>query len=107
MRGPAAARSIVASTRPPLCAPAAATARPKRAMTSLTRTSLAGSALSRESSLLGSKRLKRRCHASRRRSAVRTACAALVPGTSPSTCTVQVDPKHAKLALASLTTAGW
>ena len=72
--------------------PAATTAAASAAIVSLTGSSVRASALTRESSLPVSKRVKRRCHSSSRSRA--WAAAAQAP--APATRTSQVPPKQPK-----------
>ena len=79
-------------------APAAATAAASASSSGLAGTAARGSALRRDSSLSGRKRLKRSCQASSRRRASATAAAAPAPPARTS----QAPPKQAKRSTAAL-----
>jgi hypothetical protein len=91
----------VPSTSPPVRSAAATIASAKRAIASLTGTTSRGSAFSRESSLAGSKRVKRSCQSPRKRRASTTAARALRPGASPVTATPHLAPKQSNRSRAS------
>ena len=75
---------------------ASATAAVSSASSSLTGTRSRGSAFSRESSLPGSKRVKRSCHASSRRRACAPASTGGPSGPSPPAWTAHSSPKQGK-----------
>ena len=93
----------VASTSPPVRRAAAMAAAASPASSRLTGTSRLRSAFSRDSSLVGSKRLNRRCQSSSRSRARRTASRASPGSPSPITKTAQVEPKQANDSTVSAT----
>ena len=100
------ASSSVASTRPPLLAPAIATAAASERSSGVAGTSVRGSRLSRLNSLSGSKRESRSWESSKKRRACSTAAAERA-SSPPCTWTLTVPPKQANERCASPLTTGW